>query len=961
MIQIRINDISSRSEGAVVAGYINRPVVWVLILIMFLCGQGTASAPSRDSGPAGIYPYHVSQFDLQHQCWDISQDPDNHKMYFASSKGLLVYNGIAWEKHTLEENLPLRSVKVHPGGLIFTGAFEALGYWQHNEGHGLVYTSLNGLTEVRKNDEVWRIYFHDDKVYFQTFTSVYIYDFHGIEKITAPWTMLFMHQLGDRFIVQILENGLFWFADGAFTPVEGGEFFSDKKVHAFVPYGEETWLIATQQNGLFLYDGQGFSYFDSQASGFLKEFTCNAARQIDDSTYAFGSILGGLILTDREGNIQREYHTETGLNNNTVLSLMTDADGGLWVGLDVGVNYINPKSPFTHYRASHGSMGTIYAILPDGDQVYIGTNHGLFQADIVQRGQTFLFRNLRFIPDSNGQVWTLEKADGHIICGHNEGTFQVRDGRMHPISFVTGGWVYTRKRDFLIGGTYTGLIVLEKDPAGHWAFRNKVSGFSEPTRYLETDYLGYVWASHHQKGIYQIELEEDLQSVRQVRHFPDLGGRTYNIKTFKINNRVVFSTSEDIYTFDFVRNEISRFDILAGQLGAYKAADQILHHKNNLYWFITRDRIALFEIEMDFSATKRLEVPYEQTFFPQRNIQLAALDENTILIPNPKSFDAYNMRLGASMEEVSRLQFEKLVFFSERDTILFTGGQDIFAGGQEKIRIPWRFNNMRVHYSDPSNFDRTDKEFEYRIRALGPAWHASSSDHFTFMNLKHGAHVVEVRSVSGHSIQMQFTVNKPWYRTRLAIIAYFLALGAGVWGLILFFRFEIKRQKELAELETRQSTLLNELDYKSFELMMTMRHLMMKDGILVDLQEQIDATRDQNTRFPVKSLNNMEKILNRGLGASNADWEKAMHNLKLSQQGFFKFLKENYPELTPNDLRLCSYLRMNFNTKEIAQLLNISARSVETSRHRLRKKLRLGKKQNLTEFLISLDWEEMTF
>ena len=113
---------------------------------MFLSCQDAAAAPSRGTGPAGIYPYHISQFDLQHQCWDISQDPVSQKMYFASSKGLLVYNGIAWERHTLEENLPLRSVKIHPGGLIFTGAFEALGYWQYNEDHGLDYHSLNGLT-----------------------------------------------------------------------------------------------------------------------------------------------------------------------------------------------------------------------------------------------------------------------------------------------------------------------------------------------------------------------------------------------------------------------------------------------------------------------------------------------------------------------------------------------------------------------------------------------------------------------------------------------------------------------------------------------------------------------------------------------------------------------------------------------------------------------------------------------
>jgi DNA-binding CsgD family transcriptional regulator len=77
-----------------------------------------------------------------------------------------------------------------------------------------------------------------------------------------------------------------------------------------------------------------------------------------------------------------------------------------------------------------------------------------------------------------------------------------------------------------------------------------------------------------------------------------------------------------------------------------------------------------------------------------------------------------------------------------------------------------------------------------------------------------------------------------------------------------------------------------------------------------------------------------------------------MKNLKMSQEGFFSKLKKRYPTLTPNDLRLCSYLRMNFTTKEIANLSNISTRAVEIARYRLRSKLGLSHDVNLTEFLI---------
>jgi DNA-binding CsgD family transcriptional regulator len=71
-------------------------------------------------------------------------------------------------------------------------------------------------------------------------------------------------------------------------------------------------------------------------------------------------------------------------------------------------------------------------------------------------------------------------------------------------------------------------------------------------------------------------------------------------------------------------------------------------------------------------------------------------------------------------------------------------------------------------------------------------------------------------------------------------------------------------------------------------------------------------------------------------------------------EDLFKKLKESCPELTPRELSLCAYLRMNISSKEIATLMNISVRGVEIGRYRIRKKLGLDREANLTEFMINL-------
>lgn len=73
-----------------------------------------------------------------------------------------------------------------------------------------------------------------------------------------------------------------------------------------------------------------------------------------------------------------------------------------------------------------------------------------------------------------------------------------------------------------------------------------------------------------------------------------------------------------------------------------------------------------------------------------------------------------------------------------------------------------------------------------------------------------------------------------------------------------------------------------------------------------------------------------------------------------TDRDFLKKLKEEHPELTPNDLKLCVYLRLNLSSKEIAPMLSISSRSVEVKRYRLRKKMKLKHDKNLTDYILGL-------
>lgn len=94
--------------------------------------------------------------------------------------------------------------------------------------------------------------------------------------------------------------------------------------------------------------------------------------------------------------------------------------------------------------------------------------------------------------------------------------------------------------------------------------------------------------------------------------------------------------------------------------------------------------------------------------------------------------------------------------------------------------------------------------------------------------------------------------------------------------------------------------------------------------------------------------------------ADDINWEKLDENFNLVFDEMINRLLVHYPNLTRQEIRLCSYLRMNLSTKEIAQLMNVSVRGAESLRFRLRKKLGMPTAQSFQAFFKQLELEDST-
>ena len=84
------------------------------------------------------------------------------------------------------------------------------------------------------------------------------------------------------------------------------------------------------------------------------------------------------------------------------------------------------------------------------------------------------------------------------------------------------------------------------------------------------------------------------------------------------------------------------------------------------------------------------------------------------------------------------------------------------------------------------------------------------------------------------------------------------------------------------------------------------------------------------------------------------DWKNFGHNFDAAYEDFTKRLTNLHPDLTITELRTCCYIKMGLSSKDIAPLFNISYRSVEMTRYRLRRKLNLERSENLSDYLLKI-------
>lgn len=951
--------------------YINR---YCIFLIFLLINDQKAYA---HTGKYPIQNFTPTEYKAGIQNIDFAQNRDM-TLFVANNLGVLSYNGQEWKTHDFKTGKKKRSLAFdEQTDRLYMGAQGDFGYFETNWN----YTSLvdqipDNLTDF---DEVWDVFLSDHKVYFCTFQGIYIYDGQTIEVI---------HQNED-FERSFLANGK------VFTQSQRGKLFEIVGNKLVSPYPQKNrndiiaGLILKDDGYLLIYNSGLIEWatpFKVEAihpklSAVLQGTYVNHVLQLSDNRLAISTQRAGLFLYDLQTQKLERISTQEGLANNACLRSFQDYYGNLWVGLQNGIALVPLNSPMRFINQEINLQGSGYDAFETQNGTYFSTSNGIY----------FLAQDASksvFLTGTEGPAYSIQEIAGKYYAGHHTGLFILDGARAKRICNTDGLWQLKplkSKPKYVIGGTYSGLFLFRLDANQNLKPIQKIEGFDASSRFLQEDRQGRIWVGQYYKGLYQLTFSENLTKVQveDISKKMNQPAIQEQIILSQLNDQLYLATQAGIYQFDTDTHTAIPASLFTTQIGQQAVYLSEQDQRNNIY--IIADSLAAFYKQV--SANNYQFVPsslYQMRY--HLNNDLLHLSKNTskgVLLSANDGFIQYDPSLEIPLTNHNPLVIKRVYNLNRQKEIYVRNAFQPKPLEIDRLTLRAGIKILKIEVESFQLGSLSQTSFRYRLQGLDQGfseWTSATTKEYT--NLEAGQYIFEAqtRNDFGEIIGSQalsLTIQPPFYNTIVAKVFYVVL---GIFLLFQIFAFQrrsyerktnkikaskqiqiqeeqkkieqIKRQKEQEVQHLKEEKMQSELQHVNRLLAASTMNLVVKNEFIESIKEELKEVKQKGKGTETKrALEKLVKEIDINLRVQE-DWEQFEYHFAAIHGNFLSRLRSNYPDLSPNEQKLCAFLRLNLNTKDIANLLGISLRGVEVARYRLRKKLDLKRGQNLSKFIL---------
>ncbi|MBS2213880.1 hypothetical protein KEM09_20900 [Carboxylicivirga mesophila] len=945
----------------------------IISLILVFGSMFSLAGQNFSGGIPFITNYSEKDLKVSTVNYSIIQD-SRGIMYFANEYGILEFDGSNWNIVTAVSNHSnIKSLSITKSNRIYAGAQGDFGYIDYQQNTGVAFRSLLDLVPAENRDfnDVWNIVLHNHEVYFHTWRAIYRFDGNKIDVINTGHQIKGLFKVRDEVLMHD-EFGLHRKSSDGFERLSGSESLSDEELRFILPMNEKDLLVGTLAGGLFVLTNHELKSFQTTPQIDFKSTGLSTGHVRKNGDFVIGTHKAGVYILSKDGFVKTQLTKAQGLQNNTIRGLYTDIHNNLWVTHKTGIDMVELSTPLYHMKPSTEEPTGIYSIVEHERDMYYATHDGLLKQSIVP-GADIAFEKVTGSTDIN---WSLSKWDDIVVLAHANGFSQLHNGELIPIYGGEGCWLIRalpQHPDYFIGGTYQGLALFRKE-GERLHFVHKIRGFNESSRVLEIGDNGEIWVAHGYRGIYRLVLNSSLNEVEQLSFYDyskGLPSHMFNT-VFKLNQELVFGTQVGFYYYDASADSMIMNRELTELLG-YGQGRLVKEDPKGNVWFISGDKSGIIEKHADGSRTvvtnpfnklNEYYIPgFENIYFSGN--QKAYIGTKDGLIVYDAATDVYKpanfkclLRAVKNSGGEDALYEDNIRFLC--DTLI---GQDIKLLYKDVKNNSLTFSFSAAYYENTKNI-----RFKYYLQGYDNDWSGWEDIRYKeYTNLKEGDYQFRLKAINIYGAETddiiyRFSILPPWYRTVYAYAGYIM-LFVFIFYMAIRVRDRrariekqryIEKQERIRKIEQaayQEEKLRNELESKNKELAAIAMKTICKNEKLIDLKARIITIKEDATKQVEQKLSDLLGFIESEI--SDDDWDDFELRFDLAHNNYIRKLKEEFSALTPHDLKICAYLKMNLSSKEIAQLLNMSVRGVENARYRVRKRLGLDSSVNLTDWLMS--------
>lgn len=949
----------------------------LFILLFSVSFLGFAQNPI---GMPDIVNYDNTNYSAGTHNWDIQQDRSGI-IYFANDEGLLTFDGSRWKIYPLPNKTIVRSIKIGFDHKIYAGGQGDFGFFSPDINGKLFFTSLREKIPKshRSFADIWNVQSIRNAIFFRAENNIFKWQDNKITVLGTKSKWLYMGMANNTIIAQDKDKGLLTLSGDNWLPLLTDPITSDFMVSSMSQFGKDSILLSSLSHGLYIIkDGQM-----NPVKVASKISNISSALKIDDHSIAIATLYNGWYLMDTRGNVIYHLSKSSGLQNNSIISLFKDNNSNIWLGLADGISFVANNNAIKHINPAIFDNAAGHTAIIYNQTLYAGLSNGFYSLPLTGVADLSTTQNnFAPVPNAYGQAWGTNIIDGKLLLSRHDGAFELTEKEIRPLSTAQGYWNFlsykpiNADKPIVLAGNYNGISILN-DINNKLSLSGNIANFSESSRFVVTDGMNNVWVSHPYKGVYKIELQN--MHTKSVTLYTDKKGlpSTFNNHIYKIKNRIIVGTEKGVYAYNAKKNsfELSRYftPIFGKKYVRYLKEDT----QGNI-WFIEDKKLGV--AQYNGKSYKLLYIPELNGKTLGGFEHIYCVDKNNVFVGAQKGFYHINYEKYLANAGRQQVRINLVKAFGKSDIALFGGyfgevNEDAKQKDVPEVKHGW--NSFHFEYSATINRNKENIFYSCYLEGFDEQWSAlDKKTEKDYTNLPAGNYtfMVKTRDNLGNESPIatyEFDILPPWYQSIVAYVIYALMFL----GIIYFvykrqqkriFNQQIAFQKEQEhikymhqlELDKSEKEIINlkneklelEIDTKNSELASNTMHLVQKADMMFKIKNELFKLKNElKDESQAADFNKIIKLLN-AEEKSDDSWEQFSVHFDRVHVDFIKHLKDKFPSITPNELRLSAYLKMNLSTKEIATLMKISPRGVEIGRYRLRKKLNIASNVNLFEF-----------